>query len=107
MESVGLDNFRARIHALAQYARQQLVNFAHQQCIVPDSPAWYGGMAHVPLPPGNREKLQAALWAEYQIEAPIVEFAGSRFIRVSCHLYNTTKQIDYLASSLATLLRDE
>ena len=89
MQEVGLDFFQQGAHALAQHARQQLVELTQLEPIVPDSPAWYGSMAHVPLPPGDRAKLQDALWRQYGIEVPIVDWDGRRYIRVSCHLYNT------------------
>jgi isopenicillin-N epimerase len=89
--------------------------------IVPDDPAWYGAMAHVPLPPRRisaaadaatrvaidhavSNLLQHALWREFGIEVPIVDFGPRRYIRVSCHLYNDTKQIDRLVAALSTLL---
>ena len=40
--------------------------------IIPDSPEWYGTMAHVPLPPGDARELQTRLWTEHRIEVPIV-----------------------------------
>jgi isopenicillin-N epimerase len=90
--------------------------------MVPDDPAWYGSMAHVPLPPQvagtlrvpSSERsdegcpvsnpLQHTIWRELGIEVPIVEFRGMRYIRVSCHLYNNTQQIDRLVSGLGRLL---
>lgn len=106
---VGLDNFRRGTHALACYARGQLLGLMKNgasEPLVPNDPAWYGSMAHVPLPPGDKYALQNELWMRYGIEVPIVEFAGRRFIRVSCHLYNTPQQIDRLSESLLALLRD-
>jgi isopenicillin-N epimerase len=72
--------------------------------IVPDDGAWYGSMAHVPLPSGNRRALQDALWREHGIEVPIVDWNGRRWIRVSCHLYNTREEVDTLVRALDTLL---
>jgi isopenicillin-N epimerase len=122
LEQVGLEAFRGRTHWLAQYARRQLVELTGLEPIVPDDPAWYGSMAHVPLPPlrqtdGTRSvpatldegcpvsnPLQHTIWRELAIEVPVVEFGGTRYIRVSCHLYNNTEQIDRLVRGLATLL---
>ncbi|MEX2027716.1 MAG: aminotransferase class V-fold PLP-dependent enzyme [Pirellulaceae bacterium] len=105
--TIGAENFRRGSHALAQYARRQIVgqieNLPHEP-IVPDDPAWYGSMAHVPLPPGDKHELQHQLWQRFGIEVPIVEFRENRYIRVSCHLYNTPEQIDELARALAELL---
>ena len=120
LEQIGLDAFRARTHWLAQYARRRLVELTGLEPIVPDDPAWYGAMAHVPLPPRRTSAadavaraeighpvsnlLQHALWREWGIEVPIVEFRDRRYIRVSCHLYNDTKQIDRLVDGLSLLL---
>jgi isopenicillin-N epimerase len=107
LQEVGLDFFQTGAHTLAQYARQRLVELTQLEPLVPDSPAWYGSMAHVPLPPGDRARLQEALWQQHHIEVPIVDWNGRRYIRVSCHLYNTLEQIDRLTAALRTLLRDE
>lgn len=121
LEQVGLENFRARTHWLAQYARRRLVELTGLEPIVPDDEAWYGAMAHVPLPARRKSAaedavarahtnypvahlLQHALWRDFGIEVPIVEFRGRRFIRVSCHLYNDTQQIDRLVEGLGRLL---
>jgi isopenicillin-N epimerase len=132
LEQIGLDAFRARTHWLAQYARRKLAEMTGLEPIVPDDPAWYGSMAHVPLPPqiagtlrvpptqnGTRSvpttaraddgcpvynPLQHTIWRELAIEVPIVEFGGTRYIRVSCHLYNNTEQIDRLVRGLGELL---
>ena len=105
-DTVGLVNFRRGSHALAQYARQRLTDLTQREPIVPDDAAWYGSMAHVPLPPGDKYALQEQLWRRYGIEVPIVEFAGQRYIRVSCHLYNTPEQIDRLVEGAGELLRE-
>ena len=105
MKSAGLDFFQTGAHALAQYARQRLVELTQLEPIIPDSPAWYGSMAHVPLPPGDRAKLQDALWHQHHIEVPIVHWNDRRSIRVSCHFYNTPEQTDSLVIALRDLLK--
>jgi isopenicillin-N epimerase len=107
LEKVGLDNFRARTHGLARYARERLVTSVGRQTHVPDSDQWYGSMASVPLPPGDARGLQARLWQEHHIEVPIVDHNGERSIRVSCHLYNSQEQIDLLNAALESELRRE
>ena len=105
MKSAGLEFFRQGAHALAQYARQKLVELTQLEPIVPDSSDWYGSMAHVPLLPGDRAKLQEILWQQHRIEVPIVDWNGCRYIRVSCHFYNTPEQIDRLVAALRQLLQ--
>ena len=72
---------------------------------MPDSEEWYGSMAHVPLPPGEAKPLQDALWRQHGIEVPIVEWSGGRYVRVSCHLYNTRAEIDKLVAALREHVR--
>lgn len=100
LEQVGLEAFRARTHHLAQYARRRLVDLLGTQPLMPDEAAWYGSMAHVPLPDGDAPSLQRALWERHRIETPIIAWGSTRWIRVSCHLYNTKQQIDRLIDVL-------
>lgn len=104
LESVGLEAFRARTHQLAEYARGRLIETTGGEAIVPDHEQWCGSMALVSLPPGDSRALQIALWERFGIEVPIIDFAGQRFIRVSCHLYNDRQQIDFLCDALTKLL---
>jgi isopenicillin-N epimerase len=98
--AVGARNFRARLHDLARYARARLVDVLGTTPLVPDDAAWYGSMAHVPLPAGFPDDLQAQLWRKHGIEAPIMTWGGERYVRVSCHLYTTTTHIDRLVQAL-------
>lgn len=105
LETVGWQSFRARAHWLAQYARHQLVELTGLEPWVPDDPHWYTAMAHVPLPPGDARQLQNWLWQQHSIEVPVIDFAGRRFLRVSCHLYNRRSDIDRLVQALHEGLR--
>jgi isopenicillin-N epimerase len=112
LETIGLDSFQARTHWLAQYARRKFTDIFQLEPIVPDDPTWYGSMAHVPLSLTTTNEtcavanpLQHTIWQRLGIEVPIVDFAGRRYIRVSCHLYNDTTQIDRLAEGLKELLQ--
>lgn len=111
LEQVGLEKFRARTHWLAQYARRKLVELTQLEPLVPDDPAWYGSMGHVPLSPTTTNEtcavsnpLQHTIWHKLGIEVPIVDFRGRRYIRVSCHLYNDSSHIDRLVAGLKHLL---
>lgn len=104
MSDYGLERFRTTTHELARYARHRLVELTGLEPIVPDDSAWYGSMAHVPLPPGDAKALQRTLWEQHHIEVPIVAWKDRRFIRVSCHLYNTREEVDRLIAALRQLL---
>jgi isopenicillin-N epimerase len=104
LEEVNLDLFRRRTHWLARYARERLAEFAPRRPLVADSDEWYGSMAHMPLPTVDSHQLQRQLWERYGIEVPIVDWSGNQWIRVSCHLYNTTAEVDLLVKALRELL---
>jgi len=113
LEGIGLESFRARTHWLAQYARRRLVEMTQLEPIVPDDAQWYGSMAHVPLSATSTNEtcavsnpLQHVIWQKLGIEVPIVDFRGRRYIRVSCHLYNDSSQIDKLVAGLRIVLAE-
>jgi isopenicillin-N epimerase len=97
---LGIQRVRDRIFDLANYARTQLLETLGTATLAPATPDWYGAMAHVKLSSGPARPLQQLLWQRYGIEVPIVEWHGQRFVRVSCHLYNTRQQIDQLVEAL-------
>jgi len=100
LQQVGEDTFRQRTHALAQYARACLTELTGLEPPMPDSPQWYGSMALAPLPTVNAQHLQVDLWHEHGIEVPIIDFGGRVYARISCHLYNTPRQIRTLVGAL-------
>ena len=115
LESVGLDRFRRRTHALVREARQQICALTGLEPIVPDESRRYGSMVTLPLPeePSTgkhksriplQDPLQGTLWEQHRIEIPIMHWKGRRLIRVSCHLYNTPADIDRLCAALSDLL---
>jgi isopenicillin-N epimerase len=109
LDLCGLDMFRRETHALAQYARERIAKLTGLEPFIPDSRDWYGSMIALPLPPGDslppkpgyRDPLQDRLWDESRIEVPIVHWHDRRFVRVSCHLYNSREDVDRLVEALA------
>lgn len=108
LEQAGLSAFRESTHQLAQIARGKLEQFFGGTAPIPDSSEWYGSMIAVPLPASTYKKpapnaihpLQQELWDRFKIEVPITDYFGNSSLRVSCHLYNTLDDIDYLIDSL-------
>lgn len=108
LKDYGLEKFQSETHALAQYARLQITSLTGLETFIPDTSDWYGSMIALPLPPSDRQPLrpnesdplQTLLWERYGIEIPITHWKGRRFLRVSCHLYNTQEDIDKLTEAL-------
>ena len=95
----------SRNHQLACYARNVLSESMGTEGVTPEGRDWFGWMVGVWLPTtgphaGNHSNLQNRLWERYRIEVPIMRFADRYLVRVSCHLYNTTHDIDLLARKL-------
>jgi isopenicillin-N epimerase len=104
IESLGLDEFRRRTHGLAQHARERIGALTGLDPLTPDEPGWYGSMVSLPLPPGEAQPLQDALWRRFGIEVPIFAWHGRRLVRVSCHAYNTVEEIERFVDALRVAL---
>jgi isopenicillin-N epimerase len=103
----GWSLFRTYTHRLAARARRMVEEITQLPAPIPDSPAWYGPMISMPLrdtvptvPHGTMHPLQHALWGTHRIEVPIVQWRERRWVRVSCHLYNTVEDLEVLAEGL-------
>ena len=113
LESAGIDQFRESTHELAMYARLRIDElFGIGDIPAPDSIDWYASMIALPIPANNGEQpreghhdpLQDALWEQFRIEVPIVHWQRRRFVRVSCHLYNSRADVDRLTDALRVLI---
>jgi isopenicillin-N epimerase len=71
----------------------------------PTPAALIGSMATLPLPPGEAEPLQRALWEKHHIEVPVMTWNGTRLLRVSAQLYNRATDYERLAAVLPDLLQ--
>ncbi len=101
----GYEWLDGRNHALACYARNVISESLGTEPLTPESREWFGWMVGVWLPTvgphgGDHSTLQKRLWERYNIEVPIMRFADRYLVRVSCHLYNTTHDMDLLARKL-------
>jgi isopenicillin-N epimerase len=98
---------RAQCHALAQDARERIGALTRLPQISPDGPEWWGQMFAAPLPADmrlNADDLKMRLYEEFNVEVPIVEWQGQRFVRVSIQAYNSAADVERLMSGLTHLL---
>ena len=102
--NLGFENARNRMNYLASAAEERLSELFGTEPIANRSDGWYGSMAHLPLPPGHWATLQEELWIQEAIEVPVWELNGRWWIRVSCHIYNTLDQIEFLINELKSRL---
>lgn len=103
----GWAEVRARSHQLAVEAREGVARLTGLPHICPDTFDWWVQMCAVPLPmngalPGR--ELQRRLFEEYQVEVPITEWQGWRFVRISIQAYSSPRDVERLLQGLAALL---
>jgi isopenicillin-N epimerase len=103
LAKVGLSSFRERTYWLAGYIESALCSLFNTRPIADRKSGHYGSMAHVPMPAGDWSGLQAALKKEVGFEVMVNHFEGRWFMRVSCHLYTNTRQLDLLIKTLESL----
>lgn len=105
MQGIGLDAFRQRTHRLTQYARGRLEEVTGPPALAPDSADWYGSMISLPVDVDDAVAVQNALWRRHQIEVPVMQWNGRRLLRISCHAYTQSSDIDRLVDCLPPLLK--
>jgi isopenicillin-N epimerase len=104
----GWELVRQRNHALATAMHAMLCERLGVLPISPLDGSMLGSMATVRLPDALQpsadartpEQVQAELLAREQIELPILDFGGVRYLRISCHVYNEEAEYERLASAV-------
>lgn len=92
-------------HTLLARAVGAICDLTGLPSIYPDDADFYFQMATIPLPPlADREAFKAQLYDRYRIEAPLVEWNGRFFIRISVQGYNSQADLDTLIHALQQLL---
>lgn len=94
-----------RGHQLACYARRKLLEIDGIQPVTPEGREWFGWMVAVWLPDGDHSQLQPYLLKNYNIEVPVFRLGARYVLRVSCHLYNQSHEIDLLCRALRQIWR--
>lgn len=103
LEQVGLDTFRERSHYLAAHGGKLIEKTLGRPPLI-DVDTWHGPMVLTELPPGEARPLREALAARHRVEVPVIEFDQRRFLRISCHLYNSVDDLESLAIALKKLI---
>ena len=109
LDDGGLEQFREHARRLVSFARREITALTNLEPLHADSPSRQGTMISLPLPPlpdfegghGRTDPLQQWLWDERRIEIPIHHWGGGRYLRLSCHLYNTEEEIIRLRDAVA------
>jgi isopenicillin-N epimerase len=96
---------RRACHILLAEARARVAALSSEPQLCPDSEAWYGQMAAIPLPPCDTVAVKARLWGEYRVEVPLIDWGGRQFVRVSVQAYNSPADIDRLLTALRAVLK--
>ena len=108
MADLGWDAVRNHNHAMAIWVQQMLCERWGVQPISPMDGGMIGSMVTVPLPPlldqMNMGKLQTRLYDEYQIEVPVIPWAGRIYLRPCCQVYNTAGEYERLAKVILSMI---
>lgn len=112
-QNYGLERFRNETHQLCAQARKRLLEIPGTVALTADSPDWYGSMVSIQLPLSDQKSvsvqshpLQKWLWETHQIEVPVIRWRDRSHLRISCHLYNTEAQYDFLAKAVEEWLSE-
>jgi isopenicillin-N epimerase len=92
-----------RTWQLSDYLRESMAACG-LACATPKNQSLNGGaMTAFDFPCDDVIKMRDRLWNEFDIECPVTEAAGKKFLRVSTGWFTTTDEIDRLATALKEL----
>jgi isopenicillin-N epimerase len=99
------DAVRDRCHHLAAQARRRISSLTNLPAICPETSHWFAQMFSVLLPAAvDLSELKRRLYEEFCVEAPVMEWNGQKFLRVSIQGYNDQSDVDALVDALQHLL---
>ena len=85
-------------------AREELLDVVGLLPLCPPDP-WLAQMCAVPLPESiGPEEFGRSLREDYLVEAPVTEFAGRHWLRVSIQGYNTREDVSRLVTAVRELI---
>ena len=89
---------RERCHQMALEAMHALRTRFGLPAIGADSD--FAQMVPIPVPPCDAEALRRRLFEQHRIEVPVTQHDGRSFVRVSVQAYNTSQDLQRLATAL-------
>ncbi len=99
------ETVRQGCHELLSAALERLASLTGLSPAYPARVGFYRQMAIAPLPAAvDLLTLKARLYDEYQVEVPLTEWNGQKFVRISVQGYNTEKDLEALIAALRRLL---
>ncbi|HJR78797.1 MAG TPA: aminotransferase class V-fold PLP-dependent enzyme [Anaerolineales bacterium] len=102
------ENVRDACHDLARDALRQICELTGLGPIHSGADVWFRQMIAAPMPiDSNLNIWKTRLYDEYHIEVPLIDWNGSKLIRVSVQGYNTRRDIKELCRALSSLLKGE
>lgn len=117
LETIAGSNFQSIIHSnhqLAIEASHILSNALDMPLPCPEEMmasmvAFLLPERHTSQNPNSFDPLQQQLYHEFKIEVPVtlIPTSGKRYLRISCHLYNSIAQYEYLAEALSKILKNK
>lgn len=106
MGELGWDLVREHNHRMAAWAQRMLCERWEVDPISPFDGTMLGSMCTVPVPAEIRarfarwEDFQEALYRDYRIEVPVIDFGGRWHVRPSAQVYNRADQYELLAQAV-------
>ena len=113
MSELGWERAREHNHAMAAWVQAMLCDKWKVEPISPLDGQLLGSMATVRLPgklaalsEAQGQVLQRKLYDRYQVEAPIMIWGGTSFVRPCCQVYNTPDEYHRLGNAILELKRE-
>jgi isopenicillin-N epimerase len=96
---------RARCHALALKARDQIADLWDVPPLTPEDPdGWFSQLVSCPLPNIDVAVAKARLYDEFKVEVPFIDWHGLKGVRVSFQAYNDENDLDRLIEGLKVVV---
>lgn len=112
MADLGWERVRAHNHAMAAWVQRMLCERWSVEPVSPIDGQLLGSMATLRLPgrlallgEQDAQKLQSRLYDDHRVEAPIMHWRGTSFVRPCCQVYNEPAEYHRLADAILALER--